>query len=90
MSVSDFAVLALAATGFGLGIFFLTNALRYGDASLLATYKYTAILWALIIGFVVWDEKPAPVVWVGAVLIVVSGLYIIARERKLRAEATGS
>jgi len=86
LSLVDLVVLALAAAGFGLGVFFATDALRFADASLLATYKYTSILWALAIGFILWQEVPAPAVWLGAVLIVSSGVYIIARQRKLRDE----
>ena len=86
LSLGALAVLALAAAGFGLGVFFATDALRFADASLLATYKYTSILWALAIGFILWHEVPTLIVCLGAVLIVVSGLYVIARERKLRDE----
>jgi drug/metabolite transporter (DMT)-like permease len=44
LSLVDFVLLAVAGIGFGFGIDFLTDALRYGDASLLSLFKYLAIV----------------------------------------------
>jgi drug/metabolite transporter (DMT)-like permease len=73
---------ALALTGsvFCLGIYLMTEGLRFADASLLALYKYTAILWALLLGFFVWNEVPNTFTWIGAGLIVASGLYTLRKD----------
>lgn len=84
LSGLDLLLLLGAAVGFALGIYLTTEALRFADASLLATFKYSAIVWALVIGYLVWSEIPDDIVALGAALIVGSGLYIVYRERLLR------
>ncbi len=75
------AVLALAALTFGLGIFLMTETFRYADASLVSPYRYGGVIWALIIGFLVWQDEPTASVLAGAALIIASGLFILWRER---------
>jgi drug/metabolite transporter (DMT)-like permease len=62
--------------------FLMIHALRIADASLVAPYKYTGLIWAFLLGFVVWGY--APDIWtvVGSLLIVVSGLYALERGSK--------
>lgn len=84
LSAGDIAALALSGLGFGFGIYFMTDALRYADVSLLALYKYSSLIWALALGFLVWGDVPSGGVWLGAALIVGSGLYILYRERVRR------
>jgi hypothetical protein len=55
--------------------------MRLGEVSVVGSFRYTAILWAVAIGYVVWDEVPNAVAIVGISVIVASGLYIIGRER---------
>ena len=54
LSGTDLILLAAAGLGFGFGIYLMTDGLRYGDASLLSLYKYSGIIWALILGFLLW------------------------------------
>ena len=81
LSGADLAVLAAAGLGFGFGIYLMTDALRYGEASLLSLYKYSGIVWALILGFLLWHEVPDAWTLSGTGLIIASGLYIVCRER---------
>lgn len=76
---------ALAAVG-AAGHYVLIFALRLATASLLQPFTYTAILWATLVGYVVFDEFPDGPTLAGAAIIVASGLYAINRER-LRARA---
>ena len=76
----DFAVLAklaIAGVGVGLGIYFLTDALRFADVSLLAPFKYSGVVWALILGYLLWGEVPTSWVFAGAAVIVLSGLFVL-------------
>ncbi len=82
LSAVDIVLLALAGLGFGFGIFILTDAFRFGDASLLSPFKYSGVIWALVLGFLIWSEHPGPEVLAGALLIVLSGLFILWRERQ--------
>jgi drug/metabolite transporter (DMT)-like permease len=66
----------------GSAHFLIIEALRTGEASVLAPIRYTALLWAAAIGFVVWGELPEPWLWAGAAVIVGSSLYMIRGERR--------
>ena len=64
------------------GYQFLVVALRSGgEISVMASFRYSSILWALGIGYVVWGEVPNALAIAGIVVIVGSGLYILHRER---------
>jgi drug/metabolite transporter (DMT)-like permease len=84
LELTDVAALALAGAGFGFGIYFMTDALRYADASLLSLYKYSAVIWSLFLGFAIWRDIPGSRTCFGAALILASGLYIAYRERRKR------
>ena len=60
--------------------FVFTLAFARADVSVLAPFEYTALVWATIIGYVVWQDFPSKEVWVGAVIIIACGLYVIHRE----------
>lgn len=64
------------------GYQFLVVALRSGgEISVMASFRYSSILWAIAIGYVVWDEVPNALALGGIAVIVGSGLYILHRER---------
>jgi drug/metabolite transporter (DMT)-like permease len=76
------ALISLGLLG-GLAHIFLTESYRYASASLLAPFDYTAMLWAFILGWVMFDEVPGLSVYVGSVIVTGAGLYVIWRERQL-------
>jgi drug/metabolite transporter (DMT)-like permease len=49
--------------------------------SLVAPFRYSGLLFALLIGYVVWDEVPNVLGWVGIFLLAISGLLILRSER---------
>lgn len=53
------------------------------EISALAPFEYTALVWATIIGYVIWRDIPSNEVWMGAVIIIACGLYVIHRESLL-------
>ena len=59
----------------------LTEAFRRGEASLIAPLEYTALLWSVMLDISLWGVLPNQVTWIGAAIIVVSGLYLLRRER---------
>jgi drug/metabolite transporter (DMT)-like permease len=77
--------LVLVATGLagGTGQIFLSFSYRYSEASVLAPFDYTAMLWAVLLGYFIFGELPAPQVWIGAIIVIAAGLVILWRERKL-------
>ncbi len=77
-------MLILAIAFFGvIAQFCLTKAYAIASPSLIAPFEFTALIWAAIIGFMVWGDVPDTHALIGAVLIVASGLYIIHREAVL-------
>ena len=68
-----------------MGYQFVVVALRSGgEFSVIGAFRYSSILWALAIGYVVWGEVPNALAMAGIVVIVSSGLYILHRERVRR------
>ena len=63
-----------------LGQFCVIQALRYGQVSLLAPLEYSALIWATSFGFIFWGEFPTPTVLLGAMVIILSSLYVVQRE----------
>ena len=61
--------------------FLIIEALRLGEASVVAPYKYTALIWGALLGIVIWGDLPDLWMISGAALIVVSGLYLLSQER---------
>ena len=75
-------MLAIGILG-GLGQIFLVQAYRYGDASLIAPFEYSTMLWAVAIGWFIFGEWPATAVLIGATIVITSGIYVILREQQL-------
>ena len=70
--------------------FLMIEALRLGTAGLVSPFRYTAILWATIAGFLIWEDLPDPMTLIGAGLLIVSGVLIIRRENSNRTATTGT
>lgn len=64
--------------------FLLIEALRLGEASAVAPLRYTALIWATLIGFLVWGDLPDAWVVAGSALIIASGLHMIRAESRGR------
>jgi drug/metabolite transporter (DMT)-like permease len=81
-------LVALVSVGVlgGLSHIVLTESYRFASASVLAPFDYTAMLWALVLGWIVFSELPDIYVYVGAVIVAAAGLFVIWRERKLGVE----
>ncbi len=58
----------------------ITAAFSRAQVSVLAPFEYTSLIWAAIIGYLVWGNFPSLHMWFGATIIVASGLYVINRE----------
>lgn len=68
----------------------LTEASRLGEVGAITPFRYLRLLFALIVGAAVFGERPDALTYAGAALIIGSGLYTIARERRLRRLSTAS
>ena len=72
----------LALAG-GLAQLTLTGALRLAPVALVMPMDYTSLLWALLLGSWIFGEVPTPWIWIGAPIIIASGLVIVSREQRL-------
>jgi len=79
-------LVGLALAG-GLAQLTLTGALRLAPVALVMPMDYTSLLWALLLGSWIFGEMPTPWIWVGAPIIIASGLVIVWREHRLHRRA---
>ena len=84
------AWVCLASVGIfgGLAQIAMTTSLRLGPVSVVVPMDYSSLLWATLLGWLVFDTLPAEATWFGAPIIVASGLYIVWREHVRRREDT--
>jgi drug/metabolite transporter (DMT)-like permease len=78
---SDWPLVAGVGAAGSLGQYAITEAFRRGEASLIAPFEYTALAWSLTLDYTLWGVLPDATTWVGAAIIVASGLYLLRRER---------
>jgi drug/metabolite transporter (DMT)-like permease len=64
-----------------VGQYAITEAFSRGEASVIAPFEYTALAWGVALDLALWGVLPDAVTWLGAAIIVGSGLYLIHREK---------
>ena len=77
----------------GLGHYLLTVAYKLGPAATIAPFNYTHLIWATLLGYVIFGDFPDVWTFVGATVIISAGLYVLHRERvrsRTAEPATGS
>jgi drug/metabolite transporter (DMT)-like permease len=73
----------------GIGVFggvaqtLMTESVRYAPASVIAPFGYSSMIWSTLVGYFWLNELPAAIVFVGAAIVIASGLFVIWREHKL-------
>jgi len=68
----------------GLGQVALTMSLQYAPVATLAPVDYISLIWSTAFGVLLFAEVPTVWTWIGAPIIIASGLYIVWREHRLR------
>ena len=82
----EFAKLVAIGVLAGVAHILLTEGYRFAPASVLAPFEYTAMVWAFVLGYVMFGEMPTAAVLLGAAIIAASGLFVIWREHLLGLE----
>jgi drug/metabolite transporter (DMT)-like permease len=77
----DFALLAFVGVVAMLGLFCVNRALALAPASVVVPYQYSFILWAIVLGYLVFGDVPEPALLTGAAIIVAAGIFLFWRER---------
>ena len=78
-------IVGVGITGF-CGQFGVTYAFRHGEASVVAPFEYTALVWTISLDRLLWHTSPDRYTLLGAAIIIGSGLFLVRRE-KIHAEA---
>ncbi len=81
-------MLVLMATTFVICAYLCSvMVMRVGEVSFVAPFRYTGLVWALILGFLVFGEWPEPLTLIGATIIVATGVFSLLREAQLKRRA---
>lgn len=83
VGVYEGGLIAGAAFFVFLGYLCSIMVMRVGDIAFVTTFRYTGLVWALILGWVVFGDWPAPLTLLGAAIVVGSGVFMLYRERRL-------
>lgn len=81
LDASAVILVCLAGIAIFFGYLFSIMAMRVGEISLVSQFRYTAMIWAIILGYVIFSDIPAPNTIIGALIIVASGIYAFHRKR---------
>ncbi|MCZ4353700.1 DMT family transporter [Roseovarius aestuarii] len=77
--------LLLTASVFAIGAYLSSiMAMRIGEISFVSPFRYTALIWGLILGWLMFGDWPAPIVLLGAAIVAGSGVFTLYREARLR------
>jgi len=79
-NLQDFILLALIGVTGGSANLFLTQSYKLSEVSLVAPLKYLALIFAIIFGYLIWNEIPTIKTLIGASLVIFASLTIFKRE----------
>jgi drug/metabolite transporter (DMT)-like permease len=85
MTLKQLLVLLMAAVFVLVGYLFGVMTMRVGDIGFISPFRYTVLIWAIILGFAVFGDIPDSLTLIGSTIVVLTGLYAFYRERKLAA-----
>jgi drug/metabolite transporter (DMT)-like permease len=80
-SLSDIGLMAATGLIAGLGQYAMFEGMRRAPVSVLAPFEYSSLVWAFILGFLIWGDIPNGGVILGAALIFSAGMIVLAGER---------
>jgi len=73
-------MLGIASVFLSLGYYAIVVALRQGEMSVIAPFRYVGLLWAVLLGWVVWGDLPNLLGWFGIALLITAGLAMIRTQ----------
>lgn len=76
-----------AASALLVGYLFSVMVMRVGDISFVAPFRYTALLWAIVLGYLAFGNLPDLLTLMGSALVVATGVFTLWRERKIKPRA---
>lgn len=79
-NLQDFGLLCMIGILGGIAQFIMTQGFRLAEAAVISPLKYTQMIWAALLAYLIWDEAPDTRLWIGAAIVIGSGLYMLHRE----------
>ncbi|MGY3670966.1 DMT family transporter (plasmid) [Marinovum sp. KMM 9989] len=87
VSLGQLGLIFAGASFLLVGYLAMVFAMRFGDIAAISPFRYVALVFGILYGFLFFGEVPQPIMLLGASIIVASGLYSFLRERTIRAKA---
>lgn len=87
VTAETMGILALAAVFLFFGYLFSVMTMRHGEIGFVAPFRYTILIWAIMLGIVVFGEYPSLPMLAGSAIVVGTGAYTLYREQRLRRAA---
>lgn len=81
MQARDVGLLAIASVLLSTGYYASIAAMRHAELSVVAPFRYVGLLWAVLLGWVVWGDIPNALAWAGIALLIAAGLAMIHQQR---------
>lgn len=81
---TQFGILALASVFLAVGYYCIIVAMREGEMSVVSPFRFTGILWAILLGYVIWGDAPNLLALAGIGLLLASGITILYRAQLRR------
>jgi drug/metabolite transporter (DMT)-like permease len=81
MTAVQFGLIVVAGLSCIFGVQFSIDAMRHGDISLVAQFRYSTIPFAILLGWIIWGDVLDALTLIGIAVVVASGVYIFYRER---------
>jgi len=81
VSLSLMGILSIAAVFILIGYISAITAMQHGEIAFVAPFRYSALIWALLLGFVLFGDIPDGYTIIGSIIVVLTGIYTFYRER---------
>lgn len=88
VSAKQIGLLVVSSAFLVTGYHSAVQAMRFGEISVVSPFRYTVLIWAIILGFVLFGDVPDPLTLLGAAIVVAAGIFTFYRERLRRRQAT--
>jgi len=79
VDLRQMAMIAAASVFLGIAYFLIVMGMRHGEVSVVSPFRYTALLFALLLGWLVWGDLPNALAWTGIAMLVGAGLVTLRR-----------
>ena len=80
LEITHLWIFSISSILVGLAQYLMIEAFRLGEIGLISPFKYTSLLWAVLIGFLIWNDIPNNFVLIGSGILILSGVYLLRGE----------